>query len=513
MQGDQKMNEFINAFQNRQGMLAETIWEHLQISLISLIIAILIAVPLGLMLTRYPKIAEPVIGLTAILQTIPSLAVLAFLIPFFGIGTLPAVIALTAYGLLPILRNSYTGIKEVDQAYIEAATGMGMNSYKRLIKVELPIAMPVLMAGVRTSMVLIVGTTTLAALIGAGGLGEIILLGLDRGADVNLILLGAIPAALLAIALDVILRWFERVSKKAGIKTLLVMLLLAICIVIAPFVIQTEEKEDIVIGGKLGAEPTILMNMYKLLIEEEMDLNATLKPNLGKTAFVFEALEQGSIDVYPEFTGTAIVTHLEEETTSQNELEVYQQAKDGMEEAFDMAYLQPMDYNNTYTVATTKEIADQYNLQTMEDIKQVEEQLIAGFTLEFKDRYDGYVGMQDVYELDIADVNTMDPGLRQEAITSGEVHLIDAYATDSYMEELGLVALEDTKSLFPPYQGAPLLRNDTLKKHPGLERVLNQLGGKITDQQMREMNYLVDYEDQSPEKVAKDFLTDQGLLQ
>ena len=172
-------------------------------------------------LTRYPRVAEPIIGLTAVLQTIPSLAVLAFLIPFFGIGTLPAVIALTAYGLLPILRNSYTGIKEVDQGYIEAATGMGMNSLKRLIMVELPIAMPVMMAVVRTSMVLIVGTTTLAALIGAGGLGEIILLGLDRGADVNLILLGAIPAALLAIVLDVILRGFERISKKAGVKSLL----------------------------------------------------------------------------------------------------------------------------------------------------------------------------------------------------------------------------------------------------------------------------------------------------
>lgn len=507
------MNDFITVFQNRQEMLVETIWEHLQISLISLIIAILIAVPLGLILTRYPRVAEPIIGLTAILQTIPSLAVLAFLIPFFGIGTLPAVIALTAYGLLPILRNSYTGIKEVDQAYIEAATGMGMNSFKRLIKIELPIAMPVMMAGVRTSMVLIIGTTTLAALIGAGGLGEIILLGLDRGADVNLILLGAIPAALLAIVLDVILRGFERISKRAGVKSLVAILLIAVLIVVTPFIIQSDKQEDIVIGGKLGSEPAILMNMYKQLIEAETDLNVQLKPNLGKTAFVFNALKQGSIDIYPEFSGTAIVTHLEENATSQKEKEVYQQAKEGMKEQFDMAYLKPMDYNNTYTIATTKEIAERYNLETMEDIKQVEEQLAAGFTLEFKDRYDGYVGIKDVYDLNISDVNTMDPGLRQEAIISGEVDIIDAYATDSYMEELGLVALEDTKNLFPPYQGAPLLRTETLEAYPELERILNQLGGKITDEQMRKMNYLVDYEDQSPEKVAKEFLLEQGLIE
>src|SRR5699024_3902114 len=183
----------------------------------------------------------------------PSLAILAFLIPFFGIGTLPAIVALTAYGLLPILRNTYTGIKEVSPALKEAATGMGMNSFKRLTKIELPIAMPVIMAGIRTSMVLIVGTTTIAALIGAGGLGELILLGLDRGADINLILLGAIPAALLAIILDFILRGFEKVSQRAGFKSFTAMLMIAAIIVASPFILNQEKQADLVIGAKLGA--------------------------------------------------------------------------------------------------------------------------------------------------------------------------------------------------------------------------------------------------------------------
>lgn len=507
------MKEFITVFQNRQETLVEAIWEHLQISLTSLIIAILIAVPLGLILTRYPRVAEPIIGLSAILQTIPSLAILAFLIPFFGIGTLPAIIALTAYGLLPILRNSYTGIKEVDPALTEAATGMGMNSFKRLIKVELPLSMPVIMAGVRTSMVLIVGTTTLAALIGAGGLGELILLGLDRGADVSLILLGAIPAALLAIIFDVILRWVERLSKRAGIKSFIAMLIVAVLIVISPFLFSNKKQADLVIGGKLGSEPTILIHMYKLLIEENTDLSVKLEPGLGKTAFLFNSLQQGSIDIYPEFTGTAIVTHLEQKVDSNNREEVYQQAKQGMDKQFDMAYLQPMAYNNTYTVATTKELADQFDLETIDDLKKIEDQLTAGFTLEFKDRYDGYVGMQDVYGLDIASVQTMDPGLRQDALTSNQVDIIDAYATDSYMEKLNLISLEDSKQLFPPYQGAPLLQNDTLDKFPELEGILNKLAGKITDQQMRQMNYQVDYHDEPPEKVAREFLIEQGLLE
>lgn len=506
------MKEFIDVFQKRQDVLLETIWEHLQISLFSLIIAIIIAVPLGLFLTRRTKVAEPIIGVAAVLQTIPSLAVLAFLIPFFGIGTTPAIIALTAYGLLPILRNTYTGIKEVDPSLKEAATGMGMNSFKRLTKVELPIAMPVIMAGIRTSMVLIVGTTTIAALIGAGGLGELILLGIDRGADINLILLGAIPAALLAIVLDIILRGFEFISKRAGFKSFVAMLIIAVLVVATPFLFNGDKKADLVIGAKLGAEPAILINMYKLLIEDETDLDVELKSGLGKTAFVFSALQEGSIDLYPEFTGTAIVTHLGEKAQSNDPKEVYQQAKEGMNEKYDMAFLQPMKYNNTYAVTTTKELAEKYDLQSIGDLSKVEDQFTAGFTLEFKDRYDGYVGMQEVYNLDLETVKTMEPGIRQQALSNGEVDVIDAYATDSYMIKFDLVTLDDPKNLFPPYQGAPLLREETLMKYPELEEILNQLGGKITDDEMRQMNYQVDYEDKSPEKIARNYLTEQGLL-
>ena len=139
------------------------------------------------------------------LQTIPSLALLGLLIPLFGIGKVPAIIALVVYALLPILRNTYTGINEVDPSLKEAALAMGMNRSKRLVKVELPLAMPVMMAGIRTAMVLIVGTATLAALIGAGGLGDIILLGIDRN-NTALILIGAIPAAMLALIFDVALK-------------------------------------------------------------------------------------------------------------------------------------------------------------------------------------------------------------------------------------------------------------------------------------------------------------------
>ena len=152
-------------------------------------------------------------NIAAVLQTIPSLALLGLMIPIFGIGRVPAIIALVVYALLPILRNTYTGIKEVDPSLVEAAKGIGMKPFRRLTKVELPIAMPVIMAGIRTAMVLIIGTATLAALIGAGGLGDLILLGIDRN-DSSLILIGAIPAALLAIIFDLILRYMEKLSYK-----------------------------------------------------------------------------------------------------------------------------------------------------------------------------------------------------------------------------------------------------------------------------------------------------------
>ncbi|QXE03211.1 ABC transporter permease/substrate-binding protein [Terribacillus sp. DMT04] len=506
------MNTFLEVFQQRSDSFWTALGEHLQISVIALLISIAIAVPLGLLLSRSKRLAEPIIAITAVLQTIPSLAILAFLIPLIGIGTRPAIVALIAYALLPILRNTYTGIAGVDPALKEAATGMGMNSFRRLRKVELPLAMPVIMAGIRTAMVMIVGTTTIAALIGAGGLGELILLGIDRGGDVNLILLGAIPAALLAILLDLVIRVFERTSRRFGFKSLLVLLIVAIIGVVTPFVVGKDNQADLVIGGKLGAEPSILINMYELLIEDQTDLQVELETNLGKTDFLFEALQSGSIDIYPEFTGTALVTFLGEQAETNDAQKVYQQAEAGMAERFDMAYLEPMLYNNTYTLAVKQSFAEENNLKTIGDLRRIDDDMTAGFTLEFSDRQDGYLGIQDIYGVEFGELKTLDPGIRQQAIEAGDVDVIDAYSTDSYIRDLNLVTLDDPENLFPPYQGAPLMRQETLDKYPELADILSQLAGKITDEQMTEMNYQVDFEDKKPKQVAKEFLEQKGLL-
>jgi osmoprotectant transport system permease protein len=503
------MNNFLEVFQNRQEDLVQALIEHIQISFIALFFAVIIAVPLGIYLTKKERIAESIIGVAAMLQTIPSLALLGLFIPLFGIGKVPAIIALVIYALLPILRNTYTGIKEVDASLIEAAMAMGMNARKRLVKIELPLAMPVMMAGIRTAMVLIIGTATLAALIGAGGLGDLILLGIDRN-NTALIVLGAIPAALLAILFDLVLRGIQKLSYKKSLITVGIIIIFTLGVSIVPSWFGGGE-DKLVIGGKLGSEPEILINMYKILIEDETDLTVELEPGLGKTSFLFNALESEEIDIYPEFTGTAITQFLDETPVSNDEQEVFEQARDGLLEEYDLVLLDPMQFNNTYTLAASEEFTEEHNLEAISDLAGIEQEVSAGFTLEFSDREDGYLGIQELYGLEFPNMVTMEPQLRYSAVEQGDINILDAYSTDSELRRYNLTVLEDDLQLFPPYQGAPLLRSETLEEYPELESILNQLAGKITDDQMREMNYQVDEEGRSASEVAEEFLEEEGI--
>jgi osmoprotectant transport system permease protein len=216
--------EFLGDFAASYGreILTLTV-EHVRLTVISVGAAILFSVPAGIVLTRTQKIAAPVLGFASVVQTIPSLALFGLVIPIlmaFGlpiIGLVPAFLALFLYALLPILRNTYTGIRQVDPAILEAATGIGMTDMQILRKVELPLTMSVIMAGIRTSTVISVGIATLAALIGAGGLGELIFRGL-RTINYKLMLAGAVPAAILALLLDFILGRIEMLLTPRGLK-------------------------------------------------------------------------------------------------------------------------------------------------------------------------------------------------------------------------------------------------------------------------------------------------------
>lgn len=211
------LSSFIDTLVNRWPMVVDSLISHISLTIISLFIAALIGVPLGIWLTRKRNFANVVIGIASVFQTIPSLALLGFMIPFFGIGTKPAIIALTIYGLLPILQNTYTGIIGCDEGAKEAGKGMGMTSFQILYMVEIPLSLSIIMAGIRTATVLIIGVTTLASLVGAGGLGDLIFRGISS-VNTSLILAGAVPAAIVAVFFDSLLKFLEKKMTPKGLR-------------------------------------------------------------------------------------------------------------------------------------------------------------------------------------------------------------------------------------------------------------------------------------------------------
>ena len=475
------MSKLLTTFQERFGDWLTALGQHLQLSLLTLLLAIFLAVPLAIYLSTRKRASNWVLQVAGIFQTIPSMALLGLFIPIMGIGTLPALTALVIYAIFPILQNTITGLQGIDPSLEEAGIAFGMTKWERLKKFEIPLAMPVIMSGIRTAAVMIIGTATLAALIGAGGLGSFILLGIDRN-NASLILIGALSSAFLAIAFNLLLKWME----KAKLRTIFVafaVMVIGLGVSYTPSLLPKPEKENLVIAGKLGPEPEILANMYKILIE-----------------------------IYPEFTGTVTESLLKPAPQVDHDPEaVYQAARDGIKKQDNLALLKPMAYQNTYAVAVPKKIAKEYGLKTISDLKKVEGQLKAGFTLEFNDREDGNKGLQKVYGLNLQ-VSTMEPALRYQAIQSGEIQITDAYSTDAELARYDLVTLEDDKQLFPPYQGAPLMKEALLKKHPELEGILNKLAGKITAEQMSQMNYQVGVEGKPAAQVAHDFLVKEGVI-
>ncbi|GER67572.1 glycine betaine/carnitine/choline transport system permease protein OpuCB [Weizmannia acidilactici] len=211
------MDAFMQFMASNWNELLLKTWQHFYISMIAVILGIFVAVPLGIWLTKYPKAANIVMGIAGVIQTFPSLAILAFFIPVLGVGKLPAIAALFFYSVLPILRNTYTGVKGIDPNLLEAGRGMGMTGWERILHVELPLSIPVIMAGIRLSTVYLIGWATLASFIGAGGLGDYIFSGLNLYQPA-MIVVGAVPVTLLALIVDYLLGKLENFSTPKGIR-------------------------------------------------------------------------------------------------------------------------------------------------------------------------------------------------------------------------------------------------------------------------------------------------------
>ena len=294
--------------------------EHLILVAIAMTIAISIGIPLGILITRKPKLAKVILGLANAVQTIPSLAIFGFLIsvPFIGgIGKVPAIVALTLYALLPLIRNTYTGIINIDPTIREAGRGMGMTDRQLLFQVEIPLASGIIIAGIRIATVISVGIATIAAAIGGGGLGVFIFRGIST-VNTGLILAGAIPSAVIALVADLFLGWLERYltqpSQRKQNYVLLGLLGLSIAsLVFGIFSLQNPQTETIVIGSKNFTEQVILGEILAQQIEAKTDLKVDRQFNLGGTFICHEAVKVGQIDGYVEYTGTALTAILKEQ--------------------------------------------------------------------------------------------------------------------------------------------------------------------------------------------------------
>lgn len=284
------ISDFFQFVADNRVKLAEQLLEHVGLTFFSLLLALLLAVPLGIYCTRNKRFAPLALGTAGVLQTIPSIALLGFMIPLLGIGLKPAIFALFLYAILPILRNTYTGIQEVDASVVEAARGMGLTTRQVLWRVELPLALPVIFAGIRTATVINVGVATLAAYIGAGGLGEFIFGGIALN-NSNMILAGAIPAALLAVLFDQALAWLQRRQGRMRLRKL------ALGLLIVPlFSAMYALPQAYTSGIRAGFDPEFLGRAdgyYKLVDLYDLSFN-TLVLNAG---LMYEAVRNEEVDV------------------------------------------------------------------------------------------------------------------------------------------------------------------------------------------------------------------------
>jgi osmoprotectant transport system permease protein len=508
--------------------------EHLLLTGCSTIAAMFIGIPLGIYLFRKPWLRNPVLGIAGILQTIPSLAMLAFLLTLLQtIGAWPAIIALTLYALLPILRNTVTGLEGVPAEVMEAARGIGMKEYQELKMVRFPLAAPVILAGIRTAAVIAVGIATLSAFIGAGGLGQFINRGLALS-NTPLILMGAVPAALLALIVDFSLGAFEwGIRPQRGKKAvrpftslirhlalsapLLLMLAGATLYLTGPSVQlfnqegSGKETGRIRIGSKNFTEQLILGEILAQLIEARTALSVERVFNLGGTMICHGALVGGAIDLYAEYTGTGLTTILKHPLiTDPNK--ALQRVKSIYSERFGVTWLEPFGFNNTYALAVRGRESKKSNWNSISDLKRDAPKLIAGFTAEFAERPDGYPGLQKTYGLGFRAVKDLDPAIMYQAISQGAVDVICAFATDGRIASLGLKTLEDDLRFFPPYYAAPVINDEVMLAHPELIDVLSLLGDRIDDATMRRLNGEVDTGRRSPREVAESFLKAKNLL-
>ena len=489
--------------------------EHLLISLSAIVVASLIGVLLGIFISEYRKYAAWLLGAVNILYTIPSIALLGFFISITGVGNLTALIALILYALLPIIRSTYTGITHINPLIIEAAEAMGSTRWQLLYKIKLPLALPVLMSGIRNMVTMTIALAGIASFVGAGGLGVAIYRGITTN-NSAMTLVGSVLIALLALGLDFFLAKIEKrlvnreVAHKRNPLKLVGIGVLALLITLF-FVLSPKKTKDIHIATKPMTESYILGQMLALLIEQDTGLSVRLTNGVGGgTSNIHPAMLRGGFDIYPEYTGTSWEAILKHRDPYQDDK--FSILEDAYKKQYGLEWANLYGFNNTYGLAVSKEIAQQYQLKTFTDLAKVSHQLIFGAEYDFFEREDGYKQLQEVYGIHFGKVIDMDIGLKYQVIRDKKIDAMVVFTTDGQLSVSEVVVLQDDRNLYPSYEAGTVVRTELLTTYPALRTTLKKLNNLIDDATMAHLNFLVETERKRPEEVAKNYLLQKGLL-
>ncbi|MEX6477002.1 glycine betaine ABC transporter substrate-binding protein [Fusobacterium animalis] len=490
--------------------------EHILISLLAISIASVLGIILGIIISEYRKFSGLILGTVNILYTIPSIALLGFFITITGVGNTTALIALIIYALLPIIRSTYTGIVNINPLIIEASEGMGSTKLQQLFKVKLPLALPVLMSGIRNMVTMTIALAGIASFVGAGGLGVAIYRGITTN-NSAMTFLGSLLIAILALIFDFILGFIEKrltnhKRVKYKINSKLIILGLFIVIFGAYFSLNLKKDKTINIATKPMTEGYILGQMLTELIEQDTDLKVNITNGVGGgTSNIHPAIVKGEFDLYPEYTGTSWEAVLKKEASYDESK--FDELQKEYKEKYNLEYVNLYGFNNTYGLAVNKDIAKKYNLKTYSDLAKVSNNLIFGAEYDFFEREDGYKELQKVYNMNFKKQIDMDIGLKYQAMKDKKIDVMVIFTTDGQLAISDVVVLEDDKKMYPSYRAGTVIRSEILSEYPELKPVLEKLNNILDDKTMADLNYQVESEGKKPEDVAREYLQEKGLLE
>jgi osmoprotectant transport system permease protein len=496
--------------QQQLALLPDRLSQHVGLTLVALLAGVAISLPLALLVVRYQALRWPVLTAAGIVQTIPGLALLALMVPALDLvrqhlvpglpafGFWPAAVALVLYSVLPILRNTVTGVLGVDPALIEAARGLGMTPRQTLLQVQLPLAAPVILAGVRTAVVWTVGVATLSTPVGQTSLGNYIFAGLQTR-NWTAVIVGCVAAAALAVTLDATVALFESAAARRSRGRAVAASILALIVVAVGLwpLAAGGAAAPVRVGAKTFTEQYVLATVIETTAERA-GLDVERVESLGST-IVFDALVAGDIDVYVDYSGTIWANQMGRTDVADADT-VLAEVTRWLDEEHGVTCLGRLGFENAYALAMRRDRAQALGVTTIAELAPRMPALSLGSDYEFFSRPE-WARLRDVYGLAPRDRVSFDSTFMYQAVKNGEVDVITAFSSDGRIAAFDLVVLDDPRGALPPYD-AVLLVGPGAARHPGLVEALRPLVGSIDVEAMRRANQLVDVDRKSRAEAA-----------